>query len=142
MQFACKFYALDFAARKRGGGLSERDVADADILQGFEWLSDFGRVEKFQRLIYRQAHHLVDVLALVGVRECLATVTVSAAVLADDYHRLGKRHIVGYPTRAATRRTAAFRVETQIGSVNAVFLGEKFADFVGNARVGGRGRAD
>ena len=115
----------------------ERYVADADILQGFERLSDFGHVEKFQRLAGRQAHHLVDVPALVGVREGLAAVTVSAAVLADDYHRLGKRHVVGYPTRAAAGRTAAFRVETQVRSVNAVFLGEKFSDFVGNARVGG-----
>ena len=43
VKFARKFYALDFAARKRGGGSPERYVANADILKGFERLSDFLR---------------------------------------------------------------------------------------------------
>jgi hypothetical protein len=51
-KFFRKFYALGFAAGKCGGLLAEGDVAEANLLQGFDFAIDGGNgLEKFGRFV-------------------------------------------------------------------------------------------
>lgn len=144
-KFARQLDALALAARQRGAGLAEGQIAQSHFLNGAEFLVDVGNVfEKLNGHIDRHVQHVVDILALVFDFERLAVVTVSAARLAAHVNVGQEVHLDGLHARAAALlAAAALDVEREAARLEAPDLGvgrhfEEFADVGKDIGIGRR----
>ncbi len=133
--------ALGFAARERGGGLAELQVAQAHVGQHLQ-ARECGRhaFEQRQRLFDRQVKHLRDVVIAVLDLEYFAGEAPAAAGRAAHFHVGHKVHVDGQHAGAFTARAApAGHVEREVARFQAQAArvrrgGERLAD--GRERVG------
>ena len=83
MQFLGELHALRLATGKRGGGLAQAHVAQADIVEGLQLALDLRDVAKEgKRLGHTHVEHISDGLVAVAHLECLAVVALAATDLA------------------------------------------------------------
>src|SRR6185437_2872980 len=145
--------ALGFAAGKRGGGLAELDVTEADIGKRLELLLDGGNIfEHLERLLDGQIEKIGDRIALVAHGKRLRIVALAAADFAGDVDIRKEIHFdAALPIALAGLAAAALDVEAEApGLISALAgfrqHGEKLANGAENAGVSGgigaRGAAD
>ena len=142
-QLRGEFDALALTARQRRAGLPERQVAEAHLLNGPEFLVDIGDVlEKLHGHVDRHVQHVVDIFALVLHFERLAVVAVAAARLAAHVDVGQEVHLDGLHARpAALLAAAALDVERETPGLEAADLGvgrhlEQLADVGKDVRIG------
>src|SRR5258708_3243892 len=143
-EFAGQLDALRFATGKRGGGLAERDVAEADLDERGKFLLNLRNVvEKFQGVRRRQIQDITDGVPFVTHRERFGIV---AAPAADFAHHINVREKIHFDAAQAVAlagfAAAAFDVETEAAGAVAALArfrqhGEKIADRRENSGVGG-----
>ena len=137
--------ALRLAARERGGGLPQRDVAKTHVQQRVQLARDRRhRLEERVRLLHRHRQHFVDVPFLVAHLERFAIVALAVTHVAGHVHIRQEMHLHLDETVALARLAApALHVEGETpGTVAALarllHLREQLADRRKEARVGGR----
>ena len=142
-EFGGELDALGFAAGELRAGLAELDVAEADVVEGFEHPVDAREVfEEGERFFDRHAQHVGDVLAAVVDLQRLGVVARAVADFAVDVDVGQEVHLDALGALAlAGFAAAAFDVEAEAaGLVAADFrfagLGEDLADLVEHAGVG------
>src|SRR6266567_5442682 len=147
-KFAGQFDALGFAAGKRGGGLAERDVAEADFDECRKFLLNLRNVfEKFQRVGGRQIQDITNGMAFVTHGERFRIVAAAAAHFTHHVNVGKKIHFdAAEAVSLAGFAAAAFYVEAEApGAVAALARfrkhGEEIADRSEDAGVGSRIRA-
>jgi hypothetical protein len=78
---------LRLAAGKRGGGLPELDVSQADIHQGFQFTGQGrNRFEQFQGVFHGHFQYVVDGVAFVKDVQCFPVVSFAVADIAGHIH--------------------------------------------------------
>ncbi len=93
-QFRGQLDALGFAAGKRDGGLAEMDVAQPNIHQRLQFLSDLRNVfQNWQRVGNRGLQQIGDGLAVELHRQCFLVVAASAADFAEHVHVRQEIHL-------------------------------------------------
>jgi hypothetical protein len=148
-----EFDALGFAARERGGGLSETDVAEADLVEDVKLVDDLwvaGEVDEC--LLDGHVEDVVDVLAFVADVEDGGFVACSVTFFAGEFDVGEELHLDGDGAVAfADVAAAAGDVEGEVSGAEAAALsvwlgGEEGADVVEGFDVGdgvgSRGAAD
>ena len=86
-QFGGEFDALGFTAAEGGGLLSEGDVAEAYVLEGFEFAVDFGvGLEEGDGFVDGHVEYVGDAFAFVAYFEGFAVVAFAVAYFAVDVH--------------------------------------------------------
>ena len=145
LQLGGELDALRLASGQCGCGLTEPHVSETDLGERLEVAVDRGdRLEELTSLLDRHVQHLGDGLALVVHLEGLAVVPRSVADLARDVDVRQEVHLDLQRAVALARlAAAALDVEREPPLLVAPDLGlcgggEKGADLVEHARVGGR----
>ncbi len=143
-EFAGQLDALGFAAGKRGGGLAELDVAEADVDQRFELQADLRNVfQHFQRFVNRHVQQVGNRVALVSHGKRLGVVAAAAADFAGDVNVRKEIHFdAAQAVALAGFAAAAFYVEAEAARLVAALArfgqhGEEFADGREDAGIGG-----
>ena len=144
-QFAGQFDALGLAARKRGGGLAQGEITQAELIQYVDLAGDGGLVGKEGYPLFdRHTQDFGDVFAGVGNFEGFG---VEAGALATLANPLDIGHEVELGGDGALARalaaTAGLDIKTEATGVVAAFAGqfgagEQLADVVVKTDVGGR----
>ena len=120
-----QFHALALAAGKRGGGLSQLDVAQSHLLNGFNFLQDVGhRFKELHRLVDGHVEHIGNRLSLVAHLQCFAVIALTMTSLAG-YHHIGQKvHFNGFvAVAAASFASPALHVEREPARFVAANLG-------------------
>lgn len=153
LQFARKFYALRFTARKRGCRLTELDITKPHIMERLELAPKRGDLaEEFEGFIHGHLEHFVDVLALVGHLQRFAIVARTIAHFTIHVH-IGEEVHLDLLLAVALARFAASTCNIEgetawsVAARLALLRGsEEIADVVPEAnvgcRVGTRGATD
>ncbi len=137
-----EFESLAFTAGEGGEGLTEADVAEADIGETGE---DCGRgrqlrftgAEEFASLGDRHREHFADVLAAEFVGEDFGLETLAVALVADRFDAGHHREIgVDHPGAVAIR-AGALGVGAEEGGFDSVGFSECLADRFEQIGVGG-----
>ena len=136
-----QFDALQLAARERRKRLIQMEIAQTDLAQWFQLLSNDGTCKHFRGFVGGHVHHLGDIHAVDFVSQYLIAVSQSATGLTGSLDGIHKGHIADDDTFALADGTATLAVEGEEVSLGFVGLSEKFADVVGNFQIGGRGGA-
>ena len=130
-----EFQALRLAAGKRGAGLPEPQIAEADFFEHAQPRGDFRmRGEKCERLAHGQLQHFVNVFLSVAHFEHAALVARAAAFLADQFDVGQEPHFHRHGAIALARfAAAAGNVERKMAGREAALFrfrrgGENFAD--------------
>ncbi len=147
-EFARELDALRFAAGKRGGGLAELDVAEADVDQGAELLLDLRNIfENRQRVFDGHFEQIGDGIAFVAHCKRLRVVAAAAADVAGDVNVRQKIHFdAAQAVALAGFAAAALHVEAEAAGLVAAFArfgqhGEEIANGREDSGVGGGIRA-
>src|SRR5260370_1124134 len=113
-----EFQPLRFTPGKRGGGLSQAQISEADFVQHFQFGNDLWSIdEKCQRLAHRELQNLMDVFVVVTDFQHAALEARAAAFLADELDVREKLHFHGDRAVALARLAAPARhVERKIPS--------------------------
>src|SRR4029077_6333542 len=137
--------ALSFAARKRGGGLAELNVAEAHVHERLELLLDLRDIlEHRQSFLDGEIEQVRDGIFFVVHGERLGVVPAAAADFAGDVNIRQEIHLDAAQAVALARLAApALDVEAEAsGTVTALAglgqHGKKLADGRKDAGVGGR----
>ena len=143
-EFGGEFYALALATGESGGGLTELDVTQSDILKGFDLLEDARHIlEKLHSLIDGHVEHVGNTFPFIAHLERLAVVSFAVAHFAGHEYVGQNVHLDGSvavartffasPTLNVERESAGFvAAYLSLGQVN-----EEVADVVEYAGVGG-----
>src|SRR5580658_5587444 len=147
-KFAREFDALGFAAGKRGGGLAERDVAEADFDERRKLLLNLRNIfEELQRVRRGKVQNVTDGVTFIADGQRFGIVALAAA---DFAHHVDVGQEIHFDTAQAIAlagfAAAAFDVEAEAAGAIAAFArfgkhGEQFADGREDAGVGGGVRA-
>ncbi|CAK9134584.1 unnamed protein product, partial [Ilex paraguariensis] len=140
--------ALGFAARQRGRGLAQREIAQAHVLEQLQRVGDAGHAgEELDGLVHLHLQHIANALAAPGDGQGLGVEARAVADLAGHLHVGQEAHLDGAHALALAGRAAAFAgVEREAAGRVAARLGlQRFgielADGVPEADVGGRAAA-
>ena len=135
--------ALGFPTRKSGGWLSQLNLAEAHILNGFDFIVDAWNIFKeFHRFVHGHVEHLRDVFATIGHLEGF---TVVALALADLTRRIHIRQEVHFnfdnAISAAGLTASALDIEGEAPRLVATQLGllgfrKEGTNMVEGARIG------
>src|SRR6266851_3407494 len=80
-----EFEPLRFTPGKRGGGLSQAQISEADFVQHFQFGNDLWSIdEKCQRLAHRELQNLMDVFVVVTDFQDAALEARAAAFRAES----------------------------------------------------------
>ncbi|WP_408991890.1 hypothetical protein [Streptomyces europaeiscabiei] len=83
-QLLCRLEALGLAAGDGGGGLAQREIAEAHVRESLQPGRDLPYApEDGQRLVHRRGQHLRDVVPVVAHREDLAPEPAAPAARTD-----------------------------------------------------------
>ena len=129
-KFGSQFDTLALPTGERGGTLSELDISQPDILQGFYLRQNLRYVlEELHRHVDRHVQHIGNGLAFEAHLERLTVVTFSMTYFAR-YHHVGQEiHLDGLVAIAATGLTAStFHVEGEPAGLVATYLGFRKID--------------
>src|SRR5580693_2677970 len=147
-KFAGELDALGFAAGESGGGLAERDVAEADLDECGQLLLNLRNIfQKLQSVGRRKVQDIADGVAFVAYGQRFGVIALAAADFAHDVNIGQEIHFDAAEAIAlAGFAAAAFDVEAEAAGTVAAFArfgkhGEKFADGCEDACVGGGVRA-
>ena len=138
-----QLHALGLAAGKRGGGLAQPQIAEADFFQHSQLVDDLRNAgEEVQRLFHREIQHFVDVFAVIAHFEHLRLVARALAFFADQFDVGQKLHFDGDGAIALAGFAAASGdIEREVAGGEAALLGlgqrgKQFADGVEGLDVG------
>src|SRR5262249_44249187 len=122
-KFARELDALRFAAGKRGGGLSELDVAEADLDDSGKLLLNLRNIfEQLERVGGLQIQNIADGMALETDGQRLGIVAAPAADFAGDVNVRKKIHFNAAQAIALAGFTAsAFYVEAETAGLVTAF---------------------
>ena len=120
-----KFQALRFAARKRGGGLAEPEIAEADFIQDAQLGDDFGNtIEEGESLARRELQDFVNIFAAITNIEDAGFEARATAFFADKLDVGEKLHFDGDGAVALAGFAAAARnVERKMAGRESAALG-------------------
>ena len=147
--FPCKLrrqlHPLAFSAGERDCRLSQPDIPESDIRQGFQLLGD-GRyiAEKFICFAYGHFQNIIDVLPFVFYCEGVFLVTASPAFFADHIDRRQEIHFDYLdPCTLALLATSSRDIERESSCLESAHLGvrsgfEEGADIIEYSRECGR----
>jgi hypothetical protein len=148
LELGHQLQALRLAARERGRGLAQRQVAQADLDHDLQRPRDLGQLgEELERLLGGQGEDVRDRVPLEAHLERLGLEAVAAALLAGHGHGCQELQLDVLRARAAAglaapagdvEREAPGRVAAHLGLGQ---LGEQVADGREHPRVRGRVRA-
>ena len=144
-QFGGEFHALALAAAEGGGGLSQLDISQSHLLDGFDFTKNVGHIlEEFHSLVDGHVEHVGNRLSLEAHLQRFTVVTLAVALLAGHLDVRQEIHFNRLVAIAPTRLTAsAFNIEREAPRLITSYLGfgqidKQRADVGENARVGGR----
>ena len=148
LQLGRKFHPLGLSTGQGRRTLSQADVAEADLDEGFQVAADgTDRLEELGRLADRHVQYLGDVLALVTHGEGVAVIASTAAHLAGDVDIRQEVHLdLDGSVARAVLAAAALDIETEAAGQITARLGvsglcEESTDLVEDPGVRGRVRA-
>src|SRR5258707_1535504 len=105
-----EFEPLRFTPGKRGGGLSQAQISEADFVQHLQFGNDLRSIdEKCKRLAHRELQNLMDVSVVVTDFQHAALEARAAAFLADELDVREKLHFHGDRAVALARLAAPAR---------------------------------
>ena len=144
-QLGGEFQTLALAAAEGRGGLTEREVAQAHLLQRAEFLGDGrNRLEKVGGLGDAHIQYLADILPFVFDGQGVGLVTAAAAFLAGHLGRGQEMHLDQLQAGAlAGLAAAALHIEGEAVGLEAPDFGirrllEELADVGHHVGIGGR----
>src|SRR5579862_5976330 len=140
--------ALRFAAGKRGGGLAELDVAEADVHERLKLLLNRGNIfQHLQGFLDRQVEEIGNRIAVEAHGKSFGIVALAAANLARDVNVRQKIHLdAALAVALAGFAAPAFHVEAEAAGFVAAFarFGQHRIEFSNRSeytRIGGGIRA-
>ena len=104
-----EFHALCLAARQRGRRLTQREVAQAHVLEQLQRMRDVGHgSKKLNCFVDLHAQHFTDAFAAPGDGQCFRVEARAVAAFTKHFDIRQKTHTDGAHARALAGRAATF----------------------------------